>query len=137
MRQIVDRSRSKLSSSFSSDAPTGKSEGVKMIDPREAEGERAVDESISSALNGSQIGQTNFGNQFNQAFTPGAYDLDRDDEKDKEEKEDKKENTEVAVVNPPVVAPADSKMADLMKRLASAEEKVDKMKAAMKKKIIG
>lgn len=124
---IVDNSRSSLASGFVGEAPAAKNESVKMLEPREAEDESAIDNSISSALANTQVATNNFANQFNQPFTPGAYGLDSDD---KNEKIEKKEETSTAVTTPSVTAPADSKMTDLMKRLASAEEKVDKMKAA-------
>lgn len=123
---IVDNSRTSLSSSFVGEAPASKNEAVKMLEPREAEDESAVENSISSALANTQAATNNFASQFSQPFTPGAYGLDTDD---KNEKAEKKEDS-TAATNATVAAPADTKMTDLMKRLTSAEEKVDKMKAA-------
>lgn len=122
----VDSSRDKLSSYIGeSQAPkndAAKAIETKMIESAEAE----TTNSLNTALAGAQTAAaTNFANSFNQSFTPSAYD-DEDKENDKAEKK------EDAVVAPVIAAnPADTeKMNDLMKRLASAEDKVDKMKAA-------
>jgi len=96
---IVDSSRSQLSSGFAGEAPAGKSEAVKVLEPREAEDESAVENSISSALVNTQGVTNNFAGQFNQPFTPGAYGLDSDD---KNEKTEKKENTSAVVKTPPL-----------------------------------
>lgn len=125
-QEAVDSSRESMAS-YIGEAPSAKNDSAKGTDQKLIES-ADVDSSasIDSAL-AAQATNTNFANQFNQGFTPGAYGIDEDDKKDKAEK---KEEVAVAPVVPAANAAADTKMTDLMKRLASAEEKVDKMKAA-------
>lgn len=124
---LVDNSRSSLSAAMGGETATpSKAEASKMLEPREAEDESSVENSISSALVNTQTAANNFGTQFGQPYTPGAYGIDSDDKNEKVEKKEEATTATTATVT----APADTKMTDLMKRLASAEEKVDKMKAA-------
>lgn len=125
-KDAVDSSRENIAS-YIGEAPSSKSETAKTIEPKmgdSAEAESST--SLNDALAGSQAtANSNFANQFNQSFTPGAYDTDEDDKKEKAEKLE-----EVVAAANPASNSNTEKMNDLMKRLASAEEKVDKMKAA-------
>jgi hypothetical protein len=127
-QDAVDSTRENLTS-YIGETPTAKSDSAKAIEPKLGDSaEVDSSASIDSALAGAQASSSNFANQFNQSFTPGAYGIDEDDKKDKAEK---KEEVVVAPSAAATAAASDTtKMNDLMKRLASAEEKVDKMKAA-------
>lgn len=125
-QDAVDSKRENLTS-YIGETSTAKSDSAKAIEPKLGDSaEVDSSASIDSAIAGAQA-TTNFGNQFNQSFTPGAYEIDDDDKKDKVEKKEEVVAAPIAQTNN---AANDSKMTDLMKRLASAEEKVDKMKAA-------
>lgn len=125
----VDSSREKISS-YMGDTSVVKSEAPKGLEPKMGDSSEAEsDTNINNALAaGAQAAASaNFANPFNQGFTPGAYGVDDEAKNEKNEKKD-----EVAATAPAAATTTtnDSKMSDLMKRLASAEDKVDKMKAA-------
>ncbi|MEA9358039.1 hypothetical protein SHI21_17535 [Bacteriovorax sp. PP10] len=126
-QDAVDSTREKLTS-YIGETPSAKSDSAKAIEPKLGDSaEVDSSASIDSALAGAQATSSSFANQFNQSFTPGAYGIDEDDKKDKAEKKEEAVAAPVVAANN---AANDTKMTDLMKRLASAEEKVDKMKAA-------
>jgi hypothetical protein len=123
----VNSSKEKLVS-YIGESSSPKNEKAKALETQIIESAEAeTTNSLNSALAGAQaIPPTNFANQFNQSFTPGAYGIDDDQKANKIEKKEE-------VVTAPAVATdaaATEKMNSLMKKLASAEKKIDKMKAA-------
>lgn len=122
----IESSKSQVSSYVNETSATKSDTAPKTLDPKSIESEADSSSSINSALANSQVPTSNFANSFNQSFTPGSYGLDDDAEK-KDEAADKKEDT--SSIQAAANTANNDKMNDLMKRLTSAEEKVEKMKA--------
>lgn len=124
----VDSSREQLSS-FIGDTGSPKGESLKTLEPKMIESESVSDSntSLESAIANSQAASAaNFANQFTPGFVPASYGLGDD----KVEKLEKKEESPSVPSTETATNSDDKKLNDLMKRLRSAEKKVEKMKAA-------